>query len=130
MYEYLTGEEIWPSNQQQTIEQAKFTYSPWGKAFEKQTKTIKDHGKKTIDALADLKPKEIKPREIKPKELKLNEYSDYFIDEMAKIRQSYDPIDFNDLIYDFKNSRTPSVSVIKLKVHCIFLIAYIAVIYL
>ena len=26
--EYLTGEEILPSNQQQIIEQAKFTYSP------------------------------------------------------------------------------------------------------
>ena len=36
--EYLTDEEILPSNQQQIIEQAKFTYSPLGKAFEKQTK--------------------------------------------------------------------------------------------
>ena len=44
-YEYLTGEEILPSNQQQIIEQAKFTYSPLGKAFEKQTKTIKDQRK-------------------------------------------------------------------------------------
>ena len=41
-YEYLTGEEILPSNQQQMIEQAKMTYSPSGKALEKQTKTIKD----------------------------------------------------------------------------------------
>ena len=32
-YEYLTGEEIIPSNQQQIIEQAKFTYSPSGEAF-------------------------------------------------------------------------------------------------
>ena len=38
-YEYLTGEEILPSNQQQIIEQAKFTYSPLGKAFAKQIKT-------------------------------------------------------------------------------------------
>ena len=52
-YEYLTGEEILPSNQQQIIEQAKFTYSPLGKAFGKQTKTIEDQGKKQIDALAD-----------------------------------------------------------------------------
>ena len=29
------------SNQEQVIEQAKFTYYPLGKAFEKQTKTIK-----------------------------------------------------------------------------------------
>ena len=55
-YEYLTGEEILPSNQKQIIEQAKFTYSPLGKAFEKQTKTIQDQGKKQVDALKDLKP--------------------------------------------------------------------------
>ena len=48
-YEYLTGEDILPSNQQQIIEQAKLTYSPLGKAFEKQIKTIQDKGKlKTI----------------------------------------------------------------------------------
>ena len=35
-YEYLTGEDILPSTQQQIIEQAKFTYSPLRKAFEKQ----------------------------------------------------------------------------------------------
>ena len=45
-YEYLTGKEILPSNQQQIIEQAKFTYSPLGKAFEKQIKTIEDQGEK------------------------------------------------------------------------------------
>ena len=52
-YEYLTGEEILPSNQQQIIEQAKFSYSPLGKAFEKQTKTIEDHGEKQIKAIQD-----------------------------------------------------------------------------
>ena len=56
-YEYLTGEEILPPNQQQITDQAKFTYSPLGKAFEKQTKTIEDQGKKQIDALVALKPK-------------------------------------------------------------------------
>ena len=30
-YEYLTGEDILPSNQQQIIEQARFTYSLWEK---------------------------------------------------------------------------------------------------
>ena len=35
-YEYLTGENILPSNQQQIIEQTKFTYSALGKAFDKQ----------------------------------------------------------------------------------------------
>ena len=41
-YEYLTGEDRLPSNQQQIIEQAKFTYFPLGKGFEKQIKTIED----------------------------------------------------------------------------------------
>ena len=52
-YEYLTGEEILPSNQQQIIERATFTYYPLGKAFEKQTKTIEDQGKKQIKAIQD-----------------------------------------------------------------------------
>ena len=52
-YEYLTGEEILPSNQQQIIGQAKCTYSPLGKAFEKQIKTIEDQGNKQIKAIQD-----------------------------------------------------------------------------
>ena len=48
---YLTVEETLPSNQKQIIEQTKFTYSPLGKAFEKQTKTIKDQGEKQIEAI-------------------------------------------------------------------------------
>ena len=34
-YESLTGEEIPPSDQRRVIEQAKFKYSPLGKALEK-----------------------------------------------------------------------------------------------
>ena len=41
-YEFLTGEEILPSDQSKIIEQAKFTYFPPGKPFEKQIKTIED----------------------------------------------------------------------------------------
>ena len=50
-YEYLTDEEILPSNQKQIIEQAKFTYSPLRKAFEKQIETIEDQGEKQIKAI-------------------------------------------------------------------------------
>ena len=70
-YEYLTGEDILPSNQQQIIEQAKFTYSPLGKAFEKQIKTIEDQGQKQTDALESLKSKE----QTKPIEDKSNNKS-------------------------------------------------------
>ena len=114
-YEYLTDEEILLSNQQQIIEQTKFTYSPLGKTLEKQIKTIEDQGKKQIDALADLKPKEIKPKEIKPIETKTNKHGDYFIDGLAKIRESCKPIDFNDLTYNFKDLKITSVDFIKFK---------------
>ena len=46
-YEYFTGEDMLPSTQQRIIEQTKFTYSPLGKAFDKQIKTIEDQGEKT-----------------------------------------------------------------------------------
>ena len=66
-YEYLTGEDILPSNQQQIIEQARFTYSSLGKTFEKKIKTIDDQGKKQVHALENLKLKEeTKPTEDKP----------------------------------------------------------------
>ena len=42
-----------PLNQQQIIQQAKFNYSPLGKAFEKQTNTIEDQGNKQVKALQD-----------------------------------------------------------------------------
>ena len=48
-YEYLTGEDILPSNQQQILEQTKFTYSPLGEAFDKQIKTIEDQERKEVD---------------------------------------------------------------------------------
>ena len=47
-YEYLTGEDILPSNQHQIIEQARFTYSPLGNVFEKQIKTIEDQEKNKL----------------------------------------------------------------------------------
>ena len=45
-YEYFTGEEILPFDQIRIIEQAKFTYSPLRKAFEKQIKTTEEQRKK------------------------------------------------------------------------------------
>ena len=81
-----------------------------GKAFEKQTKTIEDQGKKQIDALVALKPKEIKPKEIKSAE-----YGDYFLNGLANIRESYEPVDFNNLNYNFKDLKIPSVSFSKFK---------------
>ena len=73
------------------IERAKFTYSSLGKAFEKQTKTIKDQREKQVDALEALKLKELKLKEIKPVE-----NNNYFLNGLAEIQKSIEPIDFND----------------------------------
>ena len=80
-----------------------------GRAFEIQKKIIEDQGKK-IDAFADLKPKEIKPRETKP-----NEYGNYFLNGLAKIRESYEPVDFHDVDHNFKDLKIPSISFSKFK---------------
>ena len=58
--EYLTGEEILPSDQSRILDQAKFTYSPLGRAFEKQIKTTEDEGIKQVEALKALKLEENK----------------------------------------------------------------------
>ena len=44
-YEYLTGEDILRSNQQQIIEQTKFTYSPLGKTFDNNDLIYRYKGK-------------------------------------------------------------------------------------
>ena len=87
-YEFFTGEEILLSDQSRIIEQAKFTHSPLGKAFEKQTKTIEEQGQKQVKALEVLKPEENK-EEIKSveglflKEMTTNEIKNE-IDEIKK----------------------------------------------
>ena len=46
--EYLTGEEIILSEQSREKEQAKFTYSPLGKSFQKQIKQLKNTQKNKL----------------------------------------------------------------------------------
>ena len=87
-HEYLTDEEILPTNQQQIIEQAKFTYSPLGKAFEKQTKTIEDQGEK-----------QIKPVQNKSL-VKIKKYSDYDNDYRKELLLSKEREIFRDIYND------------------------------
>ena len=47
-YEYFPGEDILPSSNHQIIEQARFTYSALGKAFEKQIKLLKNKQKSKL----------------------------------------------------------------------------------
>ena len=96
-YEYLAGEEILPSNQKQIIEQAKFSYSPLGKAFEKQIKIIEDQGKKQVDALNTLKPIKDKKSNDNKKLLKYKEIFEELCNErMSEIQDMGNNIDFDN----------------------------------
>ena len=46
----LQVKEILPSHQSRVIEQAKFTYSPLGRAYKKQIQTIEDQTIKQVEA--------------------------------------------------------------------------------
>ena len=85
-YQYLTGKDILPSNQQQIIEQAKFPCWSLGKAFEKQMKTIEDQGKKQVEALNTLKSdnKKLVIEDTIPKGVFAN---DEAIEEFNKIKE-------------------------------------------
>ena len=102
-YEYLTGEEILPSNKQQIIEQAKFTYSPFGKAFQKQTKTIEDQGKKQIKAIQDNKKQianindDYKNKLLLSKEREI--FKNIYNEKFDKIEELNKKIDYNNLKY-------------------------------
>ena len=102
-YEYLTGEEILPSNQQQIIEYAKFTYSPLGKVFEKHTKTIEDQGKKQVKAIQDNKQlvniikDSYKDKLLLSKEREI--FKDIYNKRLDKIEEMNNKIDYDDLDY-------------------------------
>ena len=106
-YEYLTGEDILPSNQQQIIEQARFTYSPLGKAFEKQIKTIEDQGKKQVDALKVLDPKAIESGSNNKSTITKEIYDKILEERMDEILEMSNKIDYGQLIYNFKGPTRP-----------------------
>ena len=103
-FEYHTGEDILPSNQRQIIEQVKFAYSPLGKAFEKQTKTIEDQGEKQIKAIEENKKQ---PYNKQPgnNELLLSKESEIFkniynkrIDEINEFSKTINYVDLKLII--------------------------------
>ena len=105
-YEYLTGEDILPSNQQQIIEQTKFTYSPLGIAFEKQIKTIEDQVKTQVEAL---KTKEVNDKSNNNNNNNNNNntiskeiYDKLSEERMDEILEMSRKINYNNLVYDFK----------------------------
>ena len=106
-YIYLTGEDILPSNQQQIIEQTKFTYSPLGKAFKKQTKAIEDHGKKQVETLENLKPIEGSKAITYDDESLEQKLLDKRLDEIQELSKN---IDYKYLNYIFTTKASGSVN--------------------
>ena len=111
-YEYLTGEEILPSNQQQIIQQAKFTYSLLGKTLEKQKKTIEDQEQKQVVALESLKDSDKKLPPIKDF-IPMENLNPETINEIKRIEEIEKKVDRNRMVYkgtnktyDFRNYKT------------------------
>ena len=101
-YEYLTGEEILPLNQQQIIQQAKFNYSPLGKALEKQIKTIEDQGEKQIKTIQDNRKQLISGNDYKNRLLISKEkeiFKDIHNKRLDKIKELDNKIDYDNLKY-------------------------------
>ena len=116
-YEYLTGKDILRSNQQQIIEQTKFTHSPLGKAFEKQINTIEDQGKKQVNALESLKPIErskaiTDDESLEQKEESYNKLLDKKIDKIPELSKN---IDCKYLNYSFITKASGSINLIRYK---------------
>ena len=97
-------------HQVNSIEQTKFTYSPLGKAFHKQIKTIEDQGKKQVDALNTLKSDKkiaIKKYTYDPNNTlfisKQKEIFNKLVDErIEKITDLDKKVNSDDLIYRYK----------------------------
>ena len=110
-YEYLTGEDILPSNQQQIIEQTKFTYSPLGKAFEKQIKTIEDQEQKQLETFNTLKSnKQLTIEDVIPKNALNNDEAKKELDQIKEIEKNIDREKLiykkSEYTYSFKNVQT------------------------
>ena len=101
-YEYLTVEEILPSNQQQIIQHAKLTYSPLGKALEKQRKTIEDQGEKQLVALESLKGSDKKLPSIKDF-IPIKNLNPEIINEIKRIEELEKKVDTNKMVYKATN---------------------------
>ena len=102
--------KILPSNQQQMIKQARFIYSPLGKAFEKQIKTSEDQGEKQIKAIqgqGQVKATKKYPYDAEdtPFISKQKEIFNELVDERReKITDLDKKVNSDDLIYRYKGN--------------------------
>ena len=97
-----------PSNQKPKIESAKFTYSPYEKAFEKQIKTIEDHGEKRVKAIKDNKKQLTNDKQII---IKMNcrfqrreIFKNIYNERLDKVEELTKNISYNDLTFIVESS--------------------------
>ena len=95
-----------------------------GKAFEKQIKTIEDQGKKQVDAIKNLKPKEqtkaitYKSDDDDNTPISKEIYDEILEERMDEILKMSREINYSNLVYDFKGP-TPSINfILYLEVQC------------
>ena len=100
----LLGKKYYHLINNKIIEQAKFTYSPLGKIFEKQTKTIEDQGEKQIKAINESSIKKYIPENI------LNDEAKKELDKISEIKKDVDREKLvyktNIHTYDFQTFQT------------------------
>ena len=97
-YEYLRGEEMLPSGLSQITQQARFTYSRLGKAFEKQTE-------KQVGALKSLNlPNNIELKQIESISQK-KQLNDLIINKLKEIMHLQNNIKLDDVEYTVKREK-------------------------
>ena len=91
------------SNQKQIIEQAKFTYSPLGKAFEKQLKTNEDQGEKQVKVIQNQGHLKTigSNKDVDNESQKF--FDGLYYERMSDIKDLSRHIDFNNLTYYFNS---------------------------
>ena len=99
-YEYLIDEEILPFNQRKIIEQAKFAYSPLGKAFVKQTE-------KQVDFINSLHISNNKDESKQTESILIqNLMNDFIRAKLKEIVKLQDVVKKDDLNYKSKRGKT------------------------
>ena len=85
-YKYLTGEKILLSDQRRAIKQAKFTYSPLWKTFEKRTKRIEEEGREQVAAIKEHEKELVKSNAFteKEKSITMNKQKEIFYNLIAE----------------------------------------------
>ena len=109
-HEYLTGEQILPSDQRRVLEEAAFPYSLLGKSWEKQRTTTEDQGQKQVQGIEDFENKSVKSNTFFEKEkcIQLDRQKEIFYNLVAEngtgeMEKLHNSVNFQNLMFHFKS---------------------------